>query len=163
MGLQDAARKRHTPSMEPGPWAGSIVHTHEGQVIITISRDRWIKAQGMILWIHDRVTANEPLDHKLEQYRGYLIYISQTHPFIVPYLKDLHLTIDSWRANRDIDGWKLSFIELQAALSHHQDGADYPPVPDHAPKFVTAVPQLLAEIQALKELFSSELPPKRPI
>ncbi len=103
-------------------------------------------------------------DHKLlEHYRGYLIYICWTYPFIVPYLKGLHLTIDSWRANHDIDGWKLLSVELHAVLSYHQNGADHPPVSDQAPKFVTAVPQLMANIQALKQLFSSELPPKCPI
>jgi hypothetical protein len=27
---------------------------------------------------------------------------------MIPYLKGLHLTIDSWRPHRDEDGWRLT-------------------------------------------------------
>ena len=43
----------------------------------------------------------------LESWRGYLIYVSRTFPVMVPYLKGIHQTLDSWRPNRGADGWKL--------------------------------------------------------
>jgi hypothetical protein len=42
----------------------------------------------------------------LESARGFLIYVSRTYTSMIPYLKGLHLTIDSWRSNWDDDGWR---------------------------------------------------------
>ncbi len=39
LGIQDAPRKHRGPSQEPGAWAGSIVHTSEGIVTISISTE----------------------------------------------------------------------------------------------------------------------------
>jgi hypothetical protein len=39
LGLQDAPRKRRDPSMTPGPWAGSIVHTTPDSVMVSISQE----------------------------------------------------------------------------------------------------------------------------
>ena len=39
--------------------------------------------------------------------RGTLGYGTQTYDPLNPYLNDLHLTIDGWRAERDDDGWKV--------------------------------------------------------
>jgi hypothetical protein len=35
-----------------------------------------------------------------------------TYPSMVPYLKGIHQTLDSWRPHRDKDGWKLSMKEI---------------------------------------------------
>jgi hypothetical protein len=117
LGLQDAARKRRDPSTTPGPWVGSIVHTDRGQVEVSVSQERWDKAKNMILWIDDALKSNEcSLNFKtLESYRDFLIYISRTYPSITPYLKGIHLTLDSWRPWRDDEGWKLPLSEIKAA------------------------------------------------
>ncbi len=91
LGIQDAPRKRRGPSLEPGAWAGSIIHTAEGSFRVMISCERRLKAKAMITWIHDCLEAGEHLDFKtLESYRGYLVYISQTYPMLAPYLKGIH-------------------------------------------------------------------------
>jgi hypothetical protein len=57
--------------------------------------------------------SGQGVDHKaLESYRGFLIYVSQTYPYMVPYLKGVHLTLDSWREGRREDGWKRSQKEM---------------------------------------------------
>lgn len=45
LGLQDAARKRHEPSQEPGAWAGAVVTTKNGQVEKSVTQDWWVKTQ----------------------------------------------------------------------------------------------------------------------
>jgi hypothetical protein len=40
-----------------------------------------------------------------ESFRGFLVYVAHTYTAMVPYLKGIHLSLDSWRANRDEDGW----------------------------------------------------------
>ncbi|MFN9982055.1 MAG: hypothetical protein ACK53Y_19170, partial [bacterium] len=81
MGLQDAPRKRQAPSVEAGPWAGSTIHTVGERVTVTVTMDRWRKAQQMIQWIQECCVMGLPLDHKrLESYRGSLVYLSRTYP-----------------------------------------------------------------------------------
>ena len=101
LGLQNAARKRRDPSQLAGAWAGSIVNTDNGEVTLSISQDRWTKSKTIILWLREQITAGDKIPFKqLESYRGFLIYVCRTYPAINPYLKGLHLTLDSWRAWR---------------------------------------------------------------
>jgi hypothetical protein len=66
-------------------------------VEISVSQERWDKAKGMVLWIKDSLKDDDTIDFKtLESYRGFLIYNSRTYPSITPYLKGIHLTLDSW-------------------------------------------------------------------
>jgi hypothetical protein len=71
----------------------------------------------MISWIKDSLMNDESMiDFKtLESYRGFLIYISRTYPSITPYLKGIHLTLDSWRLWRDDEAWKLPLSEIRVA------------------------------------------------
>jgi len=147
LGLQDAPCKRRGPSQEAGPWAGSTVHTSGGLVTVTVTIDWWTKAKGMIDWISDLTIQNAPIPHKqLESYRGSLVYLSRTYPALVPYLKGIHLTLDSWRPLRDQDGWKTT-----PPLEQHLEDPPLPPFTTRQspPEYVTPVRQLLADIEAL--------------
>lgn len=45
---------------------------------------------------------------KLERTQGFLVYVARTYTTMLPYLKGVHLlTIDSWRAHRDDEGWRI--------------------------------------------------------
>ena len=43
---------------------------------------------------------------RLEVIRGFLNYVVQTYPWMNPYIKGLHLTIDGWRPERVAGGWR---------------------------------------------------------
>ena len=59
------------------------------------------------------------MNHKdLERKREFLVHLSMTFSNLVPFLKGLHLTIDSWRPLRKDDGWKFSHKEIGAWLEH---------------------------------------------
>jgi hypothetical protein len=47
-GIQDAPRKRRPPSLTPGAWAGSVVHTDGGEVGVRVSQDKWDKTRTII-------------------------------------------------------------------------------------------------------------------
>jgi hypothetical protein len=115
LGLQDAARKRRGPEQEPGAWSGSVVHTTGGHVTVLISMERWAKLKSIIQWIDLQLKEEGGMDFKtLEKNRGVLVYISRTYPALVPYLKGVHLTLDSWREWRKEDGWKMTLKEMRA-------------------------------------------------
>ena len=44
---------------------------------------------------------------QLEHIVGFLVYVSQTYTCMVPYLKGIYLTLNSWRHGRDEDGWAI--------------------------------------------------------
>eukprot|EP00957_Ditylum_brightwellii_P124483 9487025-Ditylum_brightwellii.AAC.1 len=44
----------------------------------------------------------------LESGQSFLVHVSRNYPWIVPYLKGIHLTLESWWQDRDDKGWKLS-------------------------------------------------------
>jgi hypothetical protein len=92
------------------------------------------------------------LDFKsLESKRGFLIYVTRTYPSMVPYLKGMHLTLDSWRPYRDADGWKLPSCDQKACR----------PEREGPPNRVVGARWLRADREALKALFSSATPPRR--
>ena len=46
-------------------------------------------------------------DYKeMQQGRGFLVHVTLTYPTLVPFLKGVHLNLDSWRKGRDEEGWK---------------------------------------------------------
>jgi hypothetical protein len=85
----------------------------------------------------------------LESYRGSLVYVQHTYPVITPYLKGFHLTIDSWRPDRDKEGWRLPKSQPRSG--------PYPTPPSE----VCAVPRFRSDVLALLSLFSAEVPPLR--
>jgi hypothetical protein len=97
-------------------------------------------------------------NHKLlEQYRGFLVYVTRTYPIMVPYLKGLHLTLDSWRKGSAAKGWKS-----RQEVAHH---LGVPVIPssgrDVPPQRVKAVPRLRDDLQALAQLTQDATPPQR--
>ena len=41
----------------------------------------------------------------------------QTYPWLNPYIKGLHLTVDFWRPGRESSGFKLRGKELERAMA----------------------------------------------
>lgn len=118
LGLQDAARKGRDPRQDPGPWAGSVIEIgQDGSVFVTVTQERWVKTKSIIRWISNEMEESDVIEFKqLERYRGFLIYVARTYPMLIPYLKGIHLTLDSWRPWQREDGWKLTNSEIRAAM-----------------------------------------------
>jgi hypothetical protein len=129
LGLQDAARKRRPPSREPGAWAGSVVHASKTEVTKLVSQERWDKTRRWVRWLDDY--AKDPgidIPHKeLESCRGFLVYVTRTYGAMVPYLKGVHHTLDSWRPGRDADGWKSPRITKPEDLTAEPPTTKTPP------------------------------------
>ncbi len=110
------------------------------------------------------------------------MYVVWTYPWINPYMKGLHLTIDSWRPFRGPDGFKLRGKELERALAWGVDG-DMPcrrttedseeaqaPVSlmalhassgEEPPLDVTPVPRFIDDLAYLTQLTEVEGPPRQ--
>ncbi len=158
--MQDASRKREEPSLRAGAWSGIVCHTDAGAVSVLCTQEKWDKARGYIAQLMEQQAHNNIFNHKeLERIRGFLVYVIRTYPSFTPFLKGIHLTLDSWRPNRGEDGWKV-ILDMHQHLGLECSAATYPSTP---PPFVTGVPRLKSDLQALHQLLSPPNPPRRVI
>jgi hypothetical protein len=92
-----------------------VVRVTPDGVYVLSDEEKWVKAKRLLAELQELLEAGpNVMPHKrLEQIRGVLIYVTLTYPCMVPYLIGIHMTIDSWRGNRDADGWRLSTQDLR--------------------------------------------------
>jgi hypothetical protein len=176
LGLQDAARKRRAPSLEAGAWTGSVVWTSNNQVCALTTLEKWNKAKSQLLWMKENINNKSGWNiSTLKSIRGFLVYLARTYTAMVPYLKGLHATIDSWRPGRDADGWKHKkrkkesdgtrdvnpFAEIDHDLEYFDPEYSNEWTFDKEPKFVFPVPRFKDDLDCLMRLTESSTPPLR--
>ncbi len=94
-GIQEASQKGTSPTMTPGPWAGMVMHTEGGMLAGMVSQEKWDKTKAMVTELAEMVPKGPlPLQRMLE-IRGFLMYVVRTYTWMNPYIKGMHLTIDS--------------------------------------------------------------------
>ena len=169
-GVQDAARKRREESQTGGAWAGSIVHTDGGLVTVLVAKDKWRKTKSIVARILEEARRGGLTPHKqLERDRGFLVYVGQTYPAMVPYFKGIHGTLDSWRPGRTVDGFAGRWNEEEEEeywADGWEDPWDYGKVgpgtsgrSEEPPEMVRMTSRLLSDAEALSELVRSDEPP----
>ena len=178
LGLQDAARKRRRCSQKPGAWAGCLIATDDPRGVTKyVTEERWCKFRTKIRWIGKQLNYTdeftpESFDDISEEFHskdsnlihfktteklvGFIVYVCQTYKYLVPYLKGIYLTLNSWRKGRDSDGWMKP--EARAAARKGEKNDDGSP-----PVWVRVVRRLHHDIKALMALTAYKDPPKLPI
>ena len=96
--------------------------------------ERWRKTQEKIRWLGKQVgltdiftgiddpvasaKARPGLDvihyKTTESSVGFLVYVSQTYTMMVPYLKGVYLTLNSWQKGCDKNGWMTKKARAEA-------------------------------------------------
>lgn len=172
LGIQDAPRKRRPSSQKPGAWAGALFRIHPDEITKSVTQEKWDKARQILAELlakcFDSEDSRPELNHKdLERKVGFLIHLGMTFDSFIPFLKEIYLTLNSWRTKRDENGWKMSDKRwLQFLSSQLEDGniteeemrssAD----DDKAPKTVKATPGFRKAMEALNVLSDSETAPE---
>jgi hypothetical protein len=169
LGIQDAPRKRRPSNQNPGAWDGCVFKISPNKIGKTVTKEKWEKARAIVEAIVEKVLSDGPLpdlDHKeLERQRGFLVHLPMAFSSLVPFLKGIHLTLDSWRSGRKDDGWKMTPKEWRLWTLHQAEGGEdqdelaYLIAHEGAPKTVRLVPRLAEDVRALMLLLSGEEPP----
>lgn len=136
---------------------------------MSTSQSKWNKAKlivfGMIKIYIKCQGKEEPIfDFKsLEQSRGFLVHLAGTYPNIRPRLKGIHHTLESWRGNRDEDGWKIKDVECEGALmeGRRNENTGFQSNVHFTGTRVKAVSRLRYDLLALGNLFNTLAPPLR--
>lgn len=184
LGLQDALRKLRSAggTRWPGAWAGVVVFTEEGGVVLLTSQEKWDRLKAICTkWLDLLELGEEMLVHKeLLSDRGFLVYVTAAYPPMVPYLKGIHLTLETWRGGRDEEGWKVKPTKQEEESVSDDDSwtvvegvdeetirleeATHVPPPTGPDSGLTqAVPRMKNDLKALLELAASETPRQRVI
>ncbi len=130
---------------------------------ISCSQEKWDKAKGYLREISAEIAETGVLHFKaLEQKRGFFVHLQRTYPCLTPFLKGFHNTLDSWRTNRDAEGWKVA--QSNTASGFWDESNDQWITfhsPSEHPTHLTPVPQLHSDLTSLGHLMSSPTPPVR--
>jgi hypothetical protein len=97
------------------------------------------------------------------EYEGFLVHLQCTYPALTPYLKGLHLTIDSWWPGRDTEGWKDKQWSSSEGYWDDSVGSwvSWDNAPSIHPEYVHPVPRYSSDLDALSQLLSGSDPPLR--
>ena len=95
---------------------------------------------------------------RLEEIRGFLNYVVRTYPWMNPYLKGLHLTIDGWREDRTQGGWRVPRAQMAARRGWDQETSGEMEDPT-APTTVAVQPRLRRDVRCLLRLTETPAPP----
>ncbi|KAL7558184.1 hypothetical protein ACA910_016237 [Epithemia clementina (nom. ined.)] len=79
---------------------------------------------------------------------------------MVLYLKGLHLTLESWRPDRDTNGWRITPQKWSALLKENEEYAHCDGGNDNPSNYVTVVPRFKDNVNALAMLTKSQTPPQ---
>jgi len=101
----------------------------------------------------------------LESGGGFLIYVSRTYTWMRSYIKGIYLTLNSWRPDRDAEGWKILGQEDRELMEWAEERGiqGHLPAPQSwgptAPDSLRPVKRLLFDMRALTRLTDSPVPP----
>jgi hypothetical protein len=164
LGLQDAAWKRMAPSQDPEPWFGAKASTTEVGVFRSVADERWIKMKRILTKVEGTLLESKGSQQVARfpfgQFRGdtgFLVYVRGTYAAMTPYLKGFFLTLYGWRADRDIEGWKM---KGQLAAHQMEREGEQEVQDSEAPELIKAVSRLLDDVTAMLFLVEGDLPRK---
>lgn len=174
LGLQDAPRKFRPPSQtQAGAWTGTIFRVGETVISKTVSQEKWDKGRTIVAKLKmaciDSEESRPTLNHKeLEQQTGFLNHLSMTFEDTTPFLKGFYLTLNSWRPQRNDQGWKVADKVWRQLMSDMMENGDSLSQEFNSsmnkesrdcPKVVVASPRFESDVLALSQLFESKTPP----
>jgi hypothetical protein len=142
-----------------------------------VTQERWEKTKNKIDWMWrayngehgediDEECPQDRIPHKqLESIRGFLVYVARTYSTMVPYLKGIHLTLDSWRDKRGSDGWPVDEDgwRISNTIDDKLEGPEARQGSEEPPKFVRKAGRLGDDLRMLRALTRDEEAPKRSI
>ena len=115
LGNQDAPRKRRGVSTRPGAWAGSVTYTDQRAARKLISQKKWDRTKDDLNWVAVNIENGSPMDRKLFRSKtGFLLHVMDTYDIGAPYLQGFFLSLNSWRSDRNTDGYKMQSCDSQS-------------------------------------------------
>jgi hypothetical protein len=140
---------------------GLMILSHQlDGVKVLVTQDKWDKTKRLLDALTCELAEGVWLNIKsLESARGFMIYVSRTYRPMIPFLLEIHHTLDSWRPSRREDGWRQN--RLIMIMEGYEDEAA-PNLGQSAvlpPSMVKAAKRLADDLRVLTMLIYPEVPP----
>jgi hypothetical protein len=173
LGIQDAARKRHFPSKKPRVWCGAKTATDDKGLYTCTTQAKWDRGKNIIQgWLNELEASDDDtlLRKPMLSGRGFLVHLSRTYPALVPFMKGVHHTLESWRRGRSADGWKFTRDEWRTFLGDiSQVKGEFELIMNaylsegekDAPLRVKAVKRLNRDLKSMLKIMEAPAPPLR--
>jgi hypothetical protein len=164
LGNQADDRKYRQPSVRPGAWNGILIHTNTPHPRKSTTLKKWTKFKKGLAWIMEHVMAAHRFIETAELRRvaGLGVHLTEVYPAGRCYLKGYYNAIESWRDNRDINGWRFDEITEEAARLDIDDT----PLEEFAKGYPIATrltPEMILHTKALLRIFSGDKPIMLPL
>ncbi len=91
-----------------------------------VSQEKWDKTKLLIAQLAEMIPKGPLPLQRLLEIRGFLMYVVRTYTWLNPYIKGLHLTVDSWQPERVVDGFKWTAKERRRMRFHGMEEGGLP-------------------------------------
>jgi hypothetical protein len=182
LGNQADDKKYRRPTCRPGAWKGEIMHTDQPFPRKSTTGKKWSRFRSGVQWVLKQNADGSPTASTAELRRiaGLGVNVTDVYREARCYLKGFFNAVEAFRADRDINGWRikegidgpllpelgidsgLTEVEFEdaAAKARELEDEDAPTAVAQAgyPPLTKITPELLAHAEALLELFDTEEP-----
>ena len=183
VGNQADDRNYRQPTCRPGDWKGEIMHTDQPLPRKSTTAKKWVRFKSGIDWVLQQAhESNSVSTAELRRITGLGINVTEVYHDARCYLKGFFNAIEAFRANRDLNGWRLK-AEVEEALANDagivdesglttlqiedsMTSAEWLETEDLStasaqagyPTLTNITPELVDHCKALLELFDSDRP-----
>ncbi len=159
-------RKFRQPTPTPGAWNGLIIHTDTPFPMKSTTGKKWDKFKRGLSSIRALATAGARFMEtaELRKLAGLGVNITEVYTLGRTYLKGFFNVVESWRSNRDIDGWRLADSMFAVGTLEGSDASHLEYVKGY-PISTRITSELIDHTNALLTLFDADVPlmvPLRP-
>lgn len=162
-GNQADDAKYRPPTTTPGAWNGSILHTDTPFPRKSTTGKKWTRFRDGLKWIVRVSEESKVIDTaELRRVAGLGVHLTEVYASGRPFLKGMFNAIEAFRADRDLDGWRLSDAEVAAALLEAEDSTRGAAAEGY-PLETRITHELIRHVGALLQLFSQDAPLSPPV
>ena len=172
---QVAARKVGPPTLIPRPWNGVMTHTDSPHPVKGTTAKKWNRGRRGLAWVweqcglaDDETNPGRYIDNllswdiqldtaEIRRIAGLWVHITETYTEGRCFLKGFFNALEGFRADRDIDGWRLLDTMESAKELEIQDASRATAVADY-PIMTRATRELVMHVYALRRIFGSDEP-----
>jgi hypothetical protein len=155
------------------------MESREGEgLFVSVSKEKWDKTKSIVNkyveLMDKRPNDTTKVNHKeLEQDTGFLVHICMTYDNLRPYLKGFYLTLNGWRCDHNVAGWKRSKGDWEAEAEEmwestsmsgmvmKRDEAQGTSKPDTAPQEVLMMELMKKDLRVWEMMLKQESPANR--
>ena len=174
-GNQCAGRKFGPPTLISRPWNGVMTHTDSPYPVKGTTAKKWNRGRSGLSWIWKQCDFEDNLmdpiayidaqdqwkvyidTAELRRIAGLWIHITELYTEGRCFLKGFFNALESFRIDRDLDGWRLNDA-MDSARDLEERDCSRTEAASGYPAVTRVTYQLVLHVQALRRLFDSEEP-----